>query len=163
MHQRTTVRSGGCLNTCIKMSSYRYRDSNYTYKSVPRPSYLCNENPIFAKTVIIFRRDQGLFVSGVMEGVIYIFLLWHIYVQYRQKIWNTWKAAQWKHSYPWFAGNGLAPVANKVCGLKATLMCGAMDEKCNLQYPKWKIHNSWHVTQLGPQVNLMWRCMSGDQ
>ena len=65
-----------------------------------------------------------------------------IYIHYRQKGWNIWKV-QWNHSYLifWFAGNGMAPMTNMYCNFNATLVCGVMEEKCNMQCPKLKRHN----------------------
>ena len=61
---------------------------------------------------------------------------------HRQRIWTIWKS-QWKHSYFTFSftGNGLAPTTNKCCDFNAILSCSVMDEKCNLQCPKLKIHH----------------------
>ena len=58
------------------------------------------------------------------------------------KIWNIWKA-QREHSYLtcWFARNGFAPATNKYCDFNVNFMCRVMVEKCNLQCPKWRIHN----------------------
>ena len=49
-----------------------------------------------------------------------------------------------KHSYLTFcfAGNGLPPTTNKYCDFNATLMCNVMEEICNPQCPKLKIHNN---------------------
>ena len=44
----------GRLN--IKIPSYEYRKSHYTDKTVSRPSYLNNGNPILGKTVFILRQ-----------------------------------------------------------------------------------------------------------
>ena len=41
----------------------------------------------------------------------------------------------------WFEGNGLAPTSNKYCDLNVTPTRGVMDDKCDLQYVKLKIHN----------------------
>ena len=48
-----------------------------------------------------------------------------------------------KHSYMawWFARNGLTPTTNKYGDFEVTLICCAMDEKWNLQCPKFTIHN----------------------
>ena len=52
-------RPGACLN--IKMSSWQYGNSHYKDKTVSRPSYLYNGNPIPGKTVFILRRGSDFF------------------------------------------------------------------------------------------------------
>ena len=53
------------------------------------------------------------------------------------------RKARWKHLYFTFsfAGNGLTPTINNYCGFTVTLTRSVMDEKCNMQCAKLKIHN----------------------
>ena len=51
-------RSEARLN--IEISSYQYKDSHYKDKTVSRPFYLYNENPIHEKTVFVLRRGPDL-------------------------------------------------------------------------------------------------------
>ena len=53
------------------------------------------------------------------------------------------RKARWKHLYFTFsfAGNGLTPTINNYYGFTVTLTRSVMDEKCNMQCAKLKIHN----------------------
>ena len=58
------------------------------------------------------------------------------------KIWTSWKT-QWRHSFFRFrfAECGLAPTTTHILWKNATLTCSVIDEKCNLQSSKSKIHH----------------------
>ena len=71
-----------------------------------------------------------------------VMILNGLHLHYRQKIWTSWKT-QWKHSFFLFrfAECGLAPTTTHILWQYATLTCSVIDEKCNLQSSKSKIHN----------------------
>ena len=65
------------------------------------------------------------------------------------EIWNIYKS-QKKHWYVTFkfAENGLAATTNTYCDFNSTLMGTVTDGRCNLQYPKLKIHDRIYRSSL---------------
>ena len=65
------------------------------------------------------------------------------YTTGKQILLNIWKA-DWKHPYLrfWLDRKVVAPTANKCCHLNLTISCSVMEENCNLQCLKLKLHNT---------------------
>ena len=76
--------------------------------------------------------------SGVNSFVVNIL---SVLIHYRQKYGIFGK--HYANIRIWlFAGSGLAPTTNKYCDFTTTITWNVMDEKCNLQCRKIKIHNT---------------------
>ena len=74
---------GDLLNT--KMPSYQYRDSHYKDKTVSRPSYLYDGNPLHGKTVLTLKRRPDELINVWWEHSVknifqFSIILWLFYI-----------------------------------------------------------------------------------
>ena len=105
----------------IKISPYQERDSHYKDKTVSRPSYLYNRNPMYGKTVFIMWQTPGIYESLWYQALClhvpyYMHMLLSVSVLYNQFVVY---ACIYHNEYYLFIlviqGFSLAPVQSSIC------------------------------------------------